>query len=98
MLTIVEEELAGRQLRKAHEDYPKFDIYWRQVTYWLALDTEIGRKEGKQINGTTPPIYAVNMAPWRPGGIPPASIAYEQTETTITILRVAIHVPKARKT
>ena len=97
MLTIVEEELAGRQLRKAHEEYPKFETYWRQVTYWLALDTSIGKTNGKRINDTDPPIYAVDMAVWRPGGIPPVSLAYEQADTKITILRVAIHVPKARK-
>ena len=77
MLTIIEEELAGRQLHKAHEEYPKFETYWQQVTYWLALDVEIRRNEGERINDANPPIYAVNMAAWRPGGIPPVSIAYE---------------------
>ena len=97
MLTIVEEELAGRQLVKAHAEYPRFETYWDHVTYWLALDTSIGETDGKRINDTNPPIYAVDMSAWRSGGIPPVSLAYEQTETRITILRVAIHVPKARK-
>lgn len=97
MLTIVEDELAGRQLRKAHEEYEQFETYWQQVTYWLALDVDIGAKDGRRINDTDPPIYAVDMSAWRSGGIPPVSLAYEQTDTKITILRVAIHVPKARK-
>ena len=96
MLTIVEEQLAGRQLERARREYPHFETYWIQVTYWLALDTEIGLKEGKQINEGNPPIYAVDLAAWKPGGIPPCSIAYEQSDTQIIILRVAVHVPKAK--
>ena len=96
MLDIFEEGLAERQLKKAHNDYRHFETFWIQVTYWLALDPLIGETEGERINNDDPPIYAIRMSAWRPGGIPPVSFSYEQTDTRITILRVAVHVPKGK--